>query len=105
MGYPHTTEQKDNEDRFNKMTEKEKVYHAIETELSYQDRLTKSKDSPEMIEDVHLGDAIAIMQYNLDKARESWYKNPKPHSESMSYLRKMAATCVKMGITNGMPRR
>ncbi len=83
----------------------DEVLETVIGELEYQDTMTKNVERTDIIEDVHLGDALSIIQYNLDLARKFWYKNSKPHPKSMDYLRKIAATCVKMGVINGMPKR
>lgn len=84
---------------------REEVYKAIDSERNYQDAATELIERPDMIVDLHLGDTIAAMQYNLDKAREAWYKNATPHTEAMTYIRKICGLGVRMGEEQGMPFR
>ena len=58
-----------------------------------------------MIEDLHVGDTITAIQYNLNIAREEWYKGSVPHQETMEYLRKVAGLIVQAGEKYGMPSR
>lgn len=81
------------------------VYEAISTEITYQKQMTERDDRPDMISDFHVGDGLCAIQYNLDKAREKWYKDSVPHQETLEYLRKIAAICVKLGLEYGMPSR
>ncbi len=81
------------------------VYDAIDTERQYQDKLTADPNRPEMIEDFHLGDALAAIDFNLRKAQDMWYVSKKPHTLALKYLRKIAALCVKQGEVHGMPKR
>jgi hypothetical protein len=85
--------------------ERKEVYKAIDSEREYQDLMTKKEDRPDMIEDLHLGDTLTAMQYNLDKAKEAWYKNAKPHSTAMEYVRKVCGLGVQIGEKQGMPQR
>lgn len=82
-----------------------KIYQAIDSERNYQDEMTKRNDRPDMIDDLHVGDTLAAIQYNLSQANAVWYKGAAPHTETMQYLRKIAALCVKAGETYGMPER
>lgn len=86
------------------MTRKE-VYHSIDTEREYQELGKTDVNQPHMIKDLHIGDAISAIQYNLDKAREEWYKGAVPHTGAMTYLRKVAGLCVQAGEEYGMPER
>lgn len=81
------------------------VYNTIDSELNYQEILTADKARADMIVDLHLGDTIAAMQHNLNKAREEWYLTAKPHTNAMAYIRKVCALGVRMGMVFGMPLR
>jgi hypothetical protein len=81
------------------------VYSAIDSERDYQDNLIARLDRPDMIPDLHIGDTLSAIQYNLDKAREAWYKGSVPHEEAMEYLRKIAGLCVQAGENYGMAKR
>lgn len=81
------------------------LYKIIDGERRYQENMKKEKERPDIIEDFHMGDTIAAMQYNLDKARETWYANSTPHGEAMEYIRKICALGVQAGETFGMPVR
>lgn len=78
---------------------------SLDSELAYQDAQTSNEDRKDMIEDFHVGDGLSAIQYNLDKAREEWYKNASPHESAMSFIRKITAIGIKLGIANGMPMR
>ena len=84
---------------------REDVYKAIDSERNFQDRNIKAVDRPDTIPDLHLGDTIAAIQYNLDKARDAWYNNAKPHKESMGFLRKVCGLAVQIAEKQGMPER
>ena len=84
---------------------REDVYKAIDTEREYQDDMAARSDRPDMIPDLHVGDTLAAIQYNLTKATEAWYKGAVPHQEAMEYLRKIAGLCVQAGENYGMPER
>lgn len=83
----------------------EQVMEAVQTELDYQNKATQDPSQTHMIEDFHVGDSLSAMQYNLDKAREQWYKGSTPHQGCMEFIRKITAIGIKMGMTNGMPHR
>lgn len=84
---------------------REEVYRSIDSERDLQDKLTADPSRPDMIEDFHVGDGLSAIQYNLDLARQSWYKDANPHTRAMEYLRKVAATIVKLGEVHGLPSR
>ena len=77
----------------------------ISGERDYQDKMAADSSRPDMIDDFHVGDGLSGIRYNLQKAEEVWYKGSTPHAEAMGYLRKVAAICVKLGETYGMPER
>lgn len=81
------------------------VYAAIDSERNFQDELTAREDRPDMIPDLHVGDTLAAIQFNLTKAIEAWYVHAVPHENALKYMRKIAALCVKAGETYGMPSR
>jgi hypothetical protein len=84
---------------------RDEVYKVIDTERDYQEEMIRNEYKPDIIDDLHLGDTIAAMQYNLDKAREEWYKNAVPHVTSMEYIRKICALGVQIAEKQGMPVR
>lgn len=89
-----------------KMNDKQKeVIDAIVGERNFQDEMVANTDRPDMIEDLHVGDTIAAMQYNLDLARVAWYQGSAPHQGAMEYLRKVCALGVQAGEKYGMPPR
>lgn len=81
------------------------VYKAISSERDYQDEMSKKPYRPDMIEDMHIGDILSAITYNLNQANAAWYKGSVPHTESVMFLRKIAALCVKAGEIYGMPFR
>lgn len=84
---------------------RQEVYEAIDSERDFQDALTADVTRPDMIDDLHVGDTISAIEYNLNKAREAWYIDAVPHQESLKYFRKIAALCVKAGEVYGLPKR
>ena len=80
------------------------VFEIIYKEREYQEE-GKKKIESHIVEDFNLGDALSAIDYNLDMARQEWYKGKTPHQNSMEYLRKIAAICVQMGETYGMSER
>ncbi|WP_017732744.1 hypothetical protein [Nafulsella turpanensis] len=81
------------------------VYQVISSERNFQDMMITKEDRPEMIHALHVGDGIAAIEHNLQKAREAWYSGRVPHQEAMECLRKVAGICVKLGEIYGMPLR
>lgn len=81
------------------------LYKIIDGERRYQEGMKKENSRPDIIEDFHMGDTIAAMQFNLNKARETWYKNSTPHHEAMEYIRKICALGIQAGENFGMPNR
>ena len=85
--------------------ERADVYKAIDSERDFQEEMTRNSLRPDIIIDFHVGDALSAIEYNLDKARDAWYKDAVPHTDALKYLRKIAALCVKMGEAYGMEPR
>jgi len=81
------------------------VYNAIDSERDYQEKMKADSSRPDMIPDLHIGDTIAAIQYNLDLARVSWYQGSAPHKEAMEFLRKIAGLVVQAGEEYGIPKR
>jgi len=88
-----------------KIMKREDVYKILDGERDYQDRLSADAIRPDIIEDFHLGDNLTAMQYNLNKAIDAWYKEPTPYKDTMEFVRKIGALCVKAGENFGMPSR
>jgi len=85
--------------------EREDVYKAIDTERDFQIDMTAKEDRPDMIQDLHVGDTITAIRYNLDLAQVAWYQGSVPHENAMEYLRKVAGLCVQAGEKYEMPNR
>ncbi len=81
------------------------IYKVIDGERNYQNSMIIDPDRPDMIEDLHLGDTLTAIQFNLDKARQEWYIGSVPHEKSMQYLRKIAGLIVQIAEKNGLPKR
>ena len=81
------------------------VYNAIDSERDYQEKMKSDTSRPDMIPDLHIGDTIAAIQYNLDSARIAWYQGSVPHKEAMEFLRKIAGLVVQAGEEYGIPKR
>lgn len=84
---------------------REEVYKVIDTERNFQEKLILDETRPDMIADLHIGDTITAIQYNLNKAQEAWYVGSTPHPESMKYLRKIAGLIVQAAEKYGIPER
>lgn len=81
------------------------VFRAINDEREFQNSLIADPSRPDMIPDLHVGDTLAAIQVNLNKALSAWYIGSMPHQDTMKYLRKIAALCVQAGENYGMPTR
>ena len=81
------------------------VYKVIDTERDFQNDMVADDNRPDMIEDLHVGDTLSAIQYNLDLARKNWYHGATPHEGAMDHLRKIAALCVQAGENFDMPER
>jgi hypothetical protein len=88
-----------------KKMKRDQVYKAIDTERAYQKAAVNSPVRTDMIEDFHVGDALAAIEVNLQKARREWYIGTAPHTKATEYLRKIAGICVQIGEAYGMPSR
>lgn len=84
--------------------ERQEVYKKIDSERDYQESMKKEEGS-HVVEDFPLSSAILAMEHNLKQAKNSWYYNQSPYTESMKYIRKVAAICVQMGEKYGMENR
>ena len=84
---------------------REDVYKALDSERAYQDEMSQRSDRPDMIEEMHIGDILSAIYYNLGFANAAWYQGSVPHQDAMQYLRKIGALCVKAGETYGMKDR
>ena len=84
---------------------RQEVYTAINTERDYQITHIANVDRPDMIEDLHIGDTIASIEYNLIAARGAWYYGSEPHQAALEYLRKIAGLIVQAGEKYGLPSR
>ena len=81
------------------------VMNTVSAERDYQDRMAADTSRPDMVPDLHLGDTIAAIQYNLAKCTDAWYRGAYPHTDAMQYMCKIAALCVQAGERYGMPER
>ncbi len=84
---------------------RQEVYTVLDGERAFQDEMSQRTDRPDMIEEMHVGDILSAIQYNLSLATKAWYHGSVPHSDAIGYLRKIAALCIKAGETHGMPSR
>lgn len=84
---------------------REQVYKAIDSERDYQKVLTNDPARPDVRWDMHVGDHLLAIQYNLTKATEAWYKDSNNYAATMDYVRKIAGLCVQAGEMYGMPDR
>ena len=85
--------------------ERKEVYKAIDSERDYQEQAKKNLARPDIIEDFHAGDALAAIQYNVNRANDAWYNEPAPYKNTLTYLRKVAALSVQLGERYEMPER
>lgn len=84
---------------------RQEVYSAIDTEREYQRVLTNDPARPDVRWDMHVGDHLTAIQYNLNKAIEAWYKDSNNYEATMEFVRKIAGLCVQAGEMYGMPDR
>ena len=84
---------------------REDVYKAFDSERAYQDEMSQRSDRPDMIEDMHMGDILSAIQYNLTLANGWWYQEATPYPKTTDILRKIGALCTKAGETYGMKGR
>jgi hypothetical protein len=84
---------------------REQVYKAIDTEREYQRSLVNDPGRPDIRWDMHIGDHLTAIQYNLQQAINAWYKDSGSYPATMEYLRKIAGLCVQAGEIFGMPDR
>lgn len=87
--------------------ERNKVYKAVDSERSYQERETQNPDNPAMIEEFNMGTALNAMGVLMRQANDIWYtESPENNYEgTMDILRKISGVCVQMGEKHGMPER
>lgn len=83
---------------------RDEVYQVIDGERNYQES-QKLVDESHVVEEFPLSSAMEAIRYNLDKANQAWYNEQKPYENAMEYVRKIAAICVQMGESYGMPPR
>ena len=81
------------------------VFKVIDDEREYQDDTSSSLDRPDMKRNMTTGDILCAIEFNLDAAKKEWYRDSYPHKQTIEYLRKIAALCVKAGEDFGMPER
>lgn len=79
------------------MNTRSSIYDAIDSERDYQEKEKSNSDRPDIIPDFHVGDTLSAIQYNLNRARDAWYKEATPYKETMIYLRKIAGLIVQIG--------
>ncbi len=53
---------------------RQEVFDVISAERDFQDEMSSSPNRPDMIEDLHMGDILSAIQYNLNEATKVWYK-------------------------------
>jgi len=80
------------------------VYAAIESERQYQ-IANEDKNGSHIVSSLNMGGILTAIQYNLNKAQETWYNEKEPYSNTTELLRKIAALCVKAGEDYGMVNR
>lgn len=85
--------------------EQNEVIHALILERKYQEIQKQNPERPDIIPDLHMGDMLSAIQYNLEVARIAWYKEAVPYEKTMEYLRKIGALCIQAGETYGMTPR
>ena len=84
--------------------ERKRVYAIIDTERDYQNKMEKVEGSY-VVPNQNTGDRLLSMQYNLNKAINAWYVEVNPFENTMEYVRKVAALCVKLMEENGAAER
>lgn len=84
--------------------EREQVFKVVSDERAFQEKMKLDSNS-HIVEDFPLSSGMEAIRYNLEKANQSWYGNKAPYTDSMDYIRKIAAICIQMGEKYGMPNR
>lgn len=80
------------------------VYTAIDGEREYQDRIWP-ENSPTDPLPLTIGEEILLIERYVHLAREWWATSPRPETQSLHELRKIASIAVRCMETYGAPSR
>ncbi len=86
-------------------TPREEVYEAIDTERVYQDRLWRLANDPSFANELTIGEFILLLEEYTARARARWTTEPKPETESLHIIRKIAGIAVNCMEQHGAPTR
>lgn len=78
------------------------VYAAINTERDYQDSLWPDIQSAPRHS---VGEDLFLIQQLLYQAGQCWQYEPKPETETLNFIRKIAGVCVRTMEAHGAPFR
>lgn len=80
---------------------REAVYMIVDSERTYQDRMTESAERPDMVPQLSLGDHILAMEKCIEEARRHWYGGSSPHLPTLDFIRKVTGLGVRCMETFG----
>lgn len=70
------------------------VYQVIDSEREYQIAESQNPDGY-VLPEMPLGSTILAIEHNINRARNDWYYEKAPYTNTMEYVRKIAALCVQ----------
>jgi len=86
-------------------TSRQEVYAAIDSEREYQDRIWRLQEDPSFANELTIGEFVLLVQAYVDKARITWVDEPKPETETLHIMRKIAGIAVNCMEQHGAPHR
>lgn len=87
------------------MTTRTEVYAAIDTEREYQDHIWPQSEGAELSPPHTVGEDILLLDEYVQRARALWTEEPKPESDTLNFIRKIAAIAVRCMEQHGAPKR
>ncbi len=83
---------------------REEVFETINQEREHQLKFEDTASS-HIVSTLNMGGILSAIQYNLNQANSTWYKEKEPYTETTAFLRKIGALCVKAGEDYNMTKR
>lgn len=84
---------------------RDEVLTVIANERDYQIKMTGEPTRPDMNPEMSMGDLLLAMEHNLSKAKQIWYTDSFPYTNTLDYVRKVAGLAVQAGERFDMPER
>lgn len=84
---------------------RDEVLKVISDERDYQIKMTNETTRPDMNPEMSMGDLLSAMEVNLSKAKQAWYTDSYPYTNTLDYVRKVAGLAVQAGERYDMPNR